>query len=465
MDKSRIFVYKSGYKRGESLRTILEFLEYEVIISDDLTALDDPSYDNYKWTAALLGNAAAESSAEVSRVAMRLPDVPLLIFSDLSQHARKRFKVDVDEQLEIECPVRYGQLSDVLRQLVTTGHTPATHAGGDYNATSVGVSAAARRVRQLVHQVAGFDTNVLILGESGTGKELVAQGVHAQSPRRNGAFVPLNCGAIPSDLLESELFGHEKGAFTGAISTRKGRFEMAEGGTIFLDEIGDMSMAMQVKLLRVLQERTFERVGGNKTQRCDVRVVAATHRDLEKAIIDGTFREDLFYRLNVFPINMPPLRDRIDDLPTLIAQLVARNKRDGRGDVRFTDAAVRSLAGYDWPGNIRELANLIERMAIMHPSGLVDAHELPTKYQTEGGDAALAGSAVTVAPLHRDIPEDGIDLKGHLADIEVELIQQALDDANGVVSRAAKRLHMRRTTLVEKLRKHGLQRDGVTSEI
>jgi sigma-54 dependent transcriptional regulator, flagellar regulatory protein len=227
-----------------------------------------------------------------------------------------------------------------------------------------GTSTAIAAVNQLIRQVAPFDSNVLILGESGTGKEVAARAIHAASRRAGKAFVAVNCGAIPSELLESELFGHEKGSFTGALQTRKGRFEMAEGGTIFLDEIGDMNPAMQVKLLRVLQERSFERVGSSTSQRCNVRVIAATHRNLEAAIANGSFREDLFYRLNVVPVEMPALRERCADLPALIASLAARVAELHAVKVSFSQAAIDALKEYRWPGNIRELGNLIERMAI-----------------------------------------------------------------------------------------------------
>ena len=338
-----------------------------------------------------------------------------------------------------------------------------------------GSSQASKELDQMIQQVASSNATVLILGESGTGKEVVARKLHLHSNRRNRPFVPVNCGAIPEDLLESELFGHEKGAFTGAITARKGRFEMAEGGTLFLDEIGDMSMPMQVKILRVLQERTFERVGSNKTIECDVRVLAATHRDLETRITEGLFREDLFYRLNVFPIEMPPLRDRTEDIPMLVHDLIRRVETENRGSVRLTPLAVSALAYYKWPGNVRELANLIERLAILFPYGVVDVGDLPEKFR-EGVPIQelklaepkayvaeeMAGqdehpAVVGVSPAQ--LPPDGLDLKAHLADLEQNLIQQALDEADGVVAQAAKILNMRRTTLVEKLRKYDMQRE------
>ena len=244
-----------------------------------------------------------------------------------------------------------------------------------------GNSQAIVNIRKSIDQVAESDATVLILGESGTGKEIIARALHDASLRRSKLFVPINCGAIPGELLESELFGHEKGAFTGALSARQGRFEMAEGGTLFLDEIGDMPMAMQVKLLRVLQERSFERVGSNKTIHCDVRVIAATHRRLDDEIKESRFREDLFYRLNVFPIEVTPLRDRAEDIPLLVKDIIACMEASNRGSVGFTNASLAVLMQYEWPGNIRELANLIERMAIIYPNKQVDVVNLPEKFQ------------------------------------------------------------------------------------
>jgi len=340
-----------------------------------------------------------------------------------------------------------------------------------------------RAVHRLVEQVAPFDTNVLILGESGTGKEMVARHVHELSGRAAHPFVPVNCGAIPADLLESELFGHEKGAFTGALSTRLGRFEFAEGGTLFLDEIGDMSLQMQVKLLRVLQERTFERVGSNKTIRCNVRIIAATHRDLDAAIIAGRFREDLYYRLNVFPLQMPPLRERLDDLPVLIEHLVQRQGPSGGRKIQFDSSAMDCLARNRWPGNVRELSNLLERLAILFPAQTITAADLPDRYRSLTGwlgsevridarpepvaeipafeepQAAEADSgevAYEMLDLDAALPRGGIDLKDHMSAIEIGLIRKALEEADGTVAGAARLLRIRRTTLVEKLRKYRL---------
>ena len=349
-----------------------------------------------------------------------------------------------------------------------------------------GQSAAIQYVRTMIEQVAKTDASVLILGESGTGKEVVARNIHALSNRCKQHFVPVNCGAIPADLLESELFGHEKGAFTGAIAARQGRFEMAEKGTLFLDEIGDMSLPMQVKLLRVLQERTFERVGSNKSISADVRILAATHRNLEQQIRDGKFREDLFYRLNVFPIELPSLKERLDDVPLLLQDQMDKLQQEKRGSVQMTESAMAALSEYSWPGNVRELANLVERLSILYPQGTVDVAQLPAKYlpaklkssSAPFNPALMFASDETDefvnAPVSEDssaffqedatavaepvtITEEGLDLKEHLAQMEIQLIQQALEQSSGVVAHAAKLLKMRRTTLVEKLKKYGIK--------
>lgn len=379
----------------------------------------------------------------------------------------------------LEMPPSYSKLLDslhraqVYREMYDQARERGRHREPNLFRSLVGTSRAIQHVRQMMQQVADTDASVLILGESGTGKEVVARNLHYHSKRRDGPFVPVNCGAIPAELLESELFGHEKGAFTGAITSRAGRFELANGGTLFLDEIGDMPLPMQVKLLRVLQERTFERVGSNKTQSVDVRIIAATHKNLESMIEVGTFREDLYYRLNVFPIEMAPLRERVEDIPLLMNELISRMEHEKRGSIRFNSAAIMSLCRHGWPGNVRELANLVERMAIMHPYGVIGVVELPKKFRyVDDEDEQLA-----VDNLRSDLeervainghtpdfaagamlPPEGLDLKDYLGGLEQGLIQQALDDANGIVARAAERLRIRRTTLVEKMRKYGMSR-------
>ena len=314
----------------------------------------------------------------------------------------------------------------------------------------LGDSRAMRALRDLVVQVGPSDASVLIQGETGTGKELVAWSIHQASERASGPFVPVNCGAIPAELLESELFGHEKGAFTGAIANRQGRFELAAGGTLFLDEIGDMPLDMQVKLLRVLQEKTFERVGSTQTLQSDVRVVAATHQDLETLVAEKKFREDLFYRLDVFPIETPALRDRGADIALLISHQVKQLGADG---LTFTEKAIGQLQKHSWPGNVRELMNLVERMSILHAGKEVDIPQLPEKYRF-GVEIEVA------APTSGDraLPEEGIDLKDFLARTEIQMIEDALDRTGGVVAKAAELLGLGRTTLVEKMKKLGIER-------
>ncbi len=327
--------------------------------------------------------------------------------------------------------------------------------------TFVGTSDAAVTTRAAMSAAAGKDVTVLVTGESGTGKEVVARALHRGSPRVNGPFVPVNCGAIPSELLESELFGHEKGAFTGAVTQKTGRFELAHGGTPFLDEIGDLPFAMQVKVLRAIEQKSFERVGGGATRVSDVRIIAATNKDLESLIYSGEFREDLYYRLNVFPIELAPLRERIEDLPLLVNALVARIQADQGLQVRLSVDALGLLSQYPWPGNVRELDNLLQRLAIQFPNGLVRSQDIPKKY-SEGASAAVrsvTAQSTANEPGEILLPVNGIDLKDYLARLEKSLIEQALEDTNEVVARAADRLHIRRTTLVEKMRKHGLGRN------
>ena len=262
-------------------------------------------------------------------------------------------------------------------------------------------------------------------------------------------------------MLESELFGHEADSLAGATGPRQGRFELAEGGVLFLDEVGDMPIAVQVKLLRVLQERCYQKVGGSETVKTDVRVIAATHHRLEELIAEGRFREDLFYRLNVFPIEVPPLDRRKSDVPLLIQEMITRIEHENRGSVRLSKKATGMLQQYDWPGNVRELANLIERLAIQFPHGVVDSKDLPVKYQAlDPADVSAAATAVASTVDFNQLPGEGIDMKQYLADIEISLIEQALLKSNNVVARAANMLNMRRTTLVEKMRKYDIERSG-----
>jgi sigma-54 specific flagellar transcriptional regulator A len=427
-----------------------------------------------------------KSTTLLKTLVARYPHIPFVAL----QHSTAEITAECNLVSVIALPLTYPVLTQALhrcQEYASRKPFKARPGGGKTRLfrSLVGKSEKIQTVRRLVEQVAPTDATVLILGESGTGKEVVARNVHFLSQRREGPFIPVNCGAIPGELLESELFGHEKGAFTGAISARKGRFELAENGTLFLDEIGDMPMQMQVKLLRVLQERTFERVGGHKPIKCNVRIIAATHRNLDQMIKEDKFREDLYYRLNVFPIDSPALRQRKDDIPLLIQELNSRIQGEGVDGVHFTERAITSLMEHEWAGNVRELSNLVERLGILYPSQVVDVSDLPEKYQygeiqpyepdypeelleREAFNELFAEAAANEAEeeanddremqISSALPEEGVNLKEYLSELEVNLIRQALEVQDWVVARAADKLGMRRTTLVEKMRKYDIQR-------
>jgi two-component system nitrogen regulation response regulator NtrX len=313
----------------------------------------------------------------------------------------------------------------------------------------IGSSAAMARVRELIARVAPTDARVLVTGESGTGKELVAAAIHAQSARRDRPFVRVNCAAIPRDLVESEMFGHEKGAFTGATDRRIGRFELAHTGTLFLDEVGDLGAEAQAKLLRAIEAKEIERVGGAKSIRVDVRIVAATNRDLTRAVADGTFRDDLLFRLNVIPIEVPPLRERPDDLPALVAHFSALHRaRTGRRAPQWTEGALALLARYRWPGNVRELANIVERLAILHSGGDVDEQDVRTVLPVDGGTRRAD-------PLPDPASLDS-SLTDTLDEHERTLIVRALSAAGGNVAEASRRLKTDRANLYRRMRRLGI---------
>ncbi len=479
---NQVLVVDDNARRRDELKLILEFIDYAEIIGTPCGQWQSEVDPDDPPSVVLIGDSddREQTRTEVESVKSNLGDVPVLLIHERSAGAGLPAELGGKVVSTVDVPFKYRQLIHAFH--LAEVYQNAQHGHGTAGSpmlfrSLVGNSRAVRRMRTMIERVADSEANVLILGESGTGKEVVARNLHYFSKRRDKPFVPVNCGAIPPDLLESELFGHEKGAFTGAISGRQGRFELAEGGTLFLDEIGDMPLAMQVKLLRVLQERVYERVGSNKTMTADVRIVAATHRDLEIEIQEGRFREDLYYRLNVFPIEMPPLRERIEDVPLLVDELIRRLERERRGSLWLTPAAIAALCQYPWPGNVRELSNLMERLVIMYPYGAVDVRDLPEKFRggVEVSESAPAreledAAAEAYGPVDRPpaipldmeasgrLPEDGLDLREHLNDLELSLIRQALDEADGVVAHAAKRLKMRRTTLVEKMRKYGLHR-------
>ncbi len=452
-----VLIIDSDEERARHFKTLLDFLHFQCSIVDPQQAENLGHEDFDRYTAIFTSNDETLRHRFLQLNQKQACQYPLVVMTEdpgNGEVAHLPFIAAIGNLPD------YRSLSRVLEKLRHHNRRERRRSNREIH-NLIGRSAAIAEINRMIEQVANTGASVLIMGESGTGKEVIARNIHAHSDRRNKPFVPINCGAIPSELLESELFGHEKGAFTGAISARKGRFELAEGGVIFLDEIGDMPLNMQVKLLRVLQERTYEKIGSNHSNRTDVRVIAATHRPLEKMIQEGSFREDLYYRLNVFPIEVPPLRERREDVPMLIDELIQRIEREKRGSVRLTAKAKQMLAQYDWPGNVRELANLVERLAILHPHDVVDVRDLPAKYLSDEvcqqiAEQAEAAPAAPATP--QSLPGGGIDLKQYLADIEVAMIEQALNETGHVVARAANLLKMRRTTLVEKMRKYEIER-------
>jgi sigma-54 dependent transcriptional regulator, flagellar regulatory protein len=485
VEESRLLLIDDNERACQDLEVVLGFLgEKSLSAGSDkwLATAQQHSLNPVDISLVILGGSVNLPPQQIMKAILDWDaGIPFLLLGNNHPNEYEDSEIQSNIIAQVALPLSYQPLLDALHKgQVFREHYKRMHALGgvrDFNmfGSLVGISREIQQIRQMMGQVADKEVSVLITGDSGTGKEVVARNLHLNSTRANKPFVPINCGAIPRELLESELFGHEKGAFTGAIASRAGRFELADGGTLFLDEIGDMPLNMQVKLLRVLQERSFERVGGVKTLQTDVRIIAATHRDLEQMIERGEFRQDLYYRINVFPIEMPALRDRVEDIPLLLNDLISVMEAEKRGSVRFNSGAIAALCRYSWPGNVRELANLIERMAILHPHGIVGVSDLPKKFR-QLEELALASEksienaeliqqrAVREAELSASLPLIGLDLKEYLANLEKNLIEQALDDCDGVVARAAERLHIRRTTLVEKIRKYSLQKEYIGAE-
>ena len=326
----------------------------------------------------------------------------------------------------------------------------------------IGNSPQMQKVYELIKKISDTDATILIEGESGTGKELIAKTIHYNSSRGQNPFIPFNCAAIPRDLLESELFGHERGAFTGAINTRIGRFERANGGTILLDEIGELHPSFQVKLLRVLQEREFERVGGSKTIKVDVRILAATNKNLEEETKSGNFREDLFYRLNVIPLHIPPLRERLEDIPVLTDYFIQNfSRKRKRETVRIDQEVMDLFTQYPWPGNVREMENLIERMVILNDDELITTKDLPQRFQelstVPRRDDSRTPGGPEASPREVLLTDSGVNLNTLVEEVEKSLISQALQKSQGVKSKAAELLGLKRTTLLEKIKKLELE--------
>jgi sigma-54 specific flagellar transcriptional regulator A len=461
LDSNEVLVVDSNYTRGHSFLAVLAFIKVEarLVQPEQLATIPRRELYNYLAIFSIGGEDIAQFFLE--RNQQDKCKYPVVLLVDISDFNQFEIVVQAPFISGLCFQSDYYSLAQVLDQARMHNKRERRMQTRECQPL-VGSSNAIERINLMIDQVADTNASVLIQGDPGTGKEVIARNIHAQSSRSAKPFVPINCGAGSPDLLASELFGHETDSLTGATSARQGRFELAEGGVLFLDEIGDMPVPVQVKLLRVLQERCYEKVGGSQSIKTDVRVIAATHHRLEELIAEGRFREDLFYRLNVFPIEVPPLRERKSDIPLLIEEMITRMEHDNRGSVRLSKKATGMLQQYDWPGNVRELANLIERLTIQFPHGVVDSKDLPVKYlavaaveadasATTHGDKANEVSA-------RQLPSEGFDMKKHLTDIEISLIVQALSKTNNVVARAATMLNIRRTTLVEKMRKYDIER-------
>lgn len=388
----------------------------------------------------------------LTKIKSEQPELPVIIIAGTATvgTAVQAIKLGAEEYLTK--PINVGELKELIRKLLLKKNTYTErvtgtqhHEASSVYANIIGASEQIQKVFKLIDKIADVDSTIIIYGESGTGKELIARAVHTRSYRSKQPLIPVNCGAIPEELLESELFGHEKGSFTSAYKMRVGRFEMANGGTIFLDEIGDMSPNLQVKILRVLQEHEFDRVGGVQPIKADIRVIAATHRDLEKAVAEGKFREDLYYRLNVIPIHIPPLRERKSDIPRLVSHFIEKfNKEKDKAITGIAENALDCFMKNDWPGNVRELQNIMERLVILKGSGLIEVDDLPDK---------LLHTAKTVETGPVCFPSDGTTFNTMVTNFEKQLILDALHKSNGVKNKAAKMLNMNRTTLVEKMKK------------
>ena len=421
-----------GRMREEAFDLVIT--DYRMAEMDGLAVLDAVKQDHPDTDVILI---TAYGTVEIAVAAMKNGAVDFV---------SKPFSPD-ELRLKLAKVLEFRETRQAREKLTDENRYLREEIEGRFNfGEMVGQSAQMKEVFSTIQKVAASESSVLIYGESGTGKELVARAIHGQSPRREGPFVKVNCGALPRELVESELFGHEKGAFTGAVRQRKGKFELAEGGTIFLDEIGDLPTEAQVNLLRVLQEKAFDRVGGEKTLTADVRVVAATNRPLKEMVSEGNFREDLFYRLEVIPILLSPLRERKEDIPDLVAHFVEKKcKEMNRPINRITPEAMKALSNYGWPGNVRELENVIERTIVLSDGEEIDLNDLP-----------LMMDADPDRDSHRDLSGGEIGLNRTLDDLEKQLIKQAIEKCGGVKARAAQTLGIKTSALYYKLEKYGL---------
>jgi len=447
----------------ETAKPILSYLQDKNLktthVADGAAAMDILQANNFDLILAGMDLPRVGGLDLLKHSSLKSPGVKMVLVSgdNSARAAREAIHAGAFDYLAL--PLARNDLETCLERVFEV-KTPQVCArertAPDRYQQIIGQSQAIKSVLRMIDKVAQTHSTIMVTGESGTGKELVTTAIHQNSPRRNQPLIPVNCGAIPEELLESELFGHEKGAFTSAIRSRAGRFEMAHQGTIFLDEIGDMSPSLQVKLLRVLQERRFERVGGTKTIEVDIRIIAATNKDLFHLMQTSRFREDLYYRLNVIPIHVPPLRERRADIPLLVEHFISRFNQSRPEKILGVDHEVMDLLmTYDWPGNIRELENIIERMIILAEDEVITLKDIPSR---------LRKASAPVSLQNIEIPDEGIDFNKVVSNFEAHLLIQALEKSHWVKNKAANLLNINRTTLVEKLKKKNIRQPGASPD-
>jgi DNA-binding NtrC family response regulator len=458
--QSTILILDSDHKTRDLVSALLTYQGYNTtIVRSSEELLKTVPKTSHPVLVADLATLTESDHGAIGTLRSANPDLVIIVYgppataSTLPAHVERLFFLSSPINLdELESLVMRAHEYQALKPQENSSTESYPHF---LCSTIIGTSRQMMNLFELIEKVAESSATVLIHGESGTGKELAAKAIHQLSSRSSQNFVPVNCAAIPDDLLESELFGHVKGAFTGAHSNRIGRFEMADRGTMFLDEIGDMKPNLQVKLLRVLQSKEFEAVGSTKSQKVDVRIIAATNQNLEEMVAAKDFREDLFYRLSVIPINIPALRERRSDIPILINHFLGRFNLDKKRLVKgFSRDALDILCNYDWPGNVRELENLVERLVILKESGLITPEDLPEKYLS---GRSLTKTVAQPASAEADFPAGGVCLNSAVEEFENRLISQALHQTGGNKKEAAELLNLKRTTLIEKLKKKNLQ--------
>ncbi len=463
----KILVVDDDAKCREFIQAFLSYKGYTVSLAKDameaLAAIDHADFDLVISDLMMPGINGLDL---LKRLKARQPEVTVIISSAFSTAESTANLLRAGAYCCLDKPFDLQELDSLLQRALehhSLLQQKSTGKPGVKNrrllSNIVGESPKLRSLLELVEKVADSDSTALILGESGTGKELIAQAIHTLSNRRNNNFVPVNCGAIPEELLESELFGHVKGSFTGAIANRVGRFAMADKGTLFLDEIGDMPTCLQVKLLRVLQSREIEPVGSSSSRKVDTRIIAATHQNLEELVASKLFREDLFYRLSVIPIVVPPLRERKEDIPLLIESFLTRMNEEKKRNIKgIAPDALQALCDYQWPGNIRELENLMERLVIIKGSGTITLGDLPEKFV---GVRKPAPAITQPAAKSFAMPTAGINFNDVIEEFENSLIMDALEKTQGNKKEAAELLNLKRTTLIEKLKKKNLAGPGL----